>query len=325
MELQEIPSSVALSVKDHVESIAELDGPGTGTGYETTNSMHAAHQMAMPAPLEDPRGVELSVWHDNALAWRAFCAANATMSSEEEDAKTDPYQVGFFCKKRDEIASVGVAAGDPDIPNLGWSQWRSVAEFGQALAEGISKGETFAGSEEFFSAEHFAPPGAWSRSRELFPLPVDFESSQADPHLEEQPGARAWAELGCFALNRLAGQKGAFPQRRSAERVIRVKANLEGKIKRFLASEGKADFCSRTLWSDLKTKQISYEGEEIGNPVPLTVEQILSGLPPLGHGASVALSPLLEGKTRHLVLNPEECLLGADEKGPRFTLQREKS
>ena len=195
-------------------------------------------------------------------------------------------------------------------------QDRNIAEFGQALAEGIKRGEVFTGGEDFFSAEHFAPSGAWTRYREMFPLPVDFEGSLAQASHTAVPGAKAWTELCSFALNRLAGQKGAMPKMRTAERVKKVKENLEERVGRFLKSEVEVEVCSRTLWQDLKSKQVNYEGEEIGNPEPLTCLQIEKGLPPKGHGASVPLSPLLEGKTRHLVLNPEECLLEKKDRSP---------
>ena len=47
-------------------------------------------------------------------------------------------------------------------------------------------------------------------------------------------------------------------------------------------------------------------------PVAITVEQVKNSLPPLGHGGSVPLVPLLVGRARFLVENPEQVLLPAE-------------
>ena len=63
-------------------------------------------------------------------------------------------------------------------------------------------------------------------------------------------------------------------------------------------------------------KRISYDGEEFVDPVPLTLEQISQSLPPLGHGGSVELEPLLVGHAKHLIRHPEKILLDEALKEP---------
>ena len=65
---------------------------------------------------------------------------------------------------------------------------------------------------------------------------------------------------------------------------------------------------------ELKEKRISYTGEEVSQPLQLTVEQIEKSLPPLGHGSSVPLAPLLRGRTKFLLEHPEECLILAGDR-----------
>lgn len=68
------------------------------------------------------------------------------------------------------------------------------------------------------------------------------------------------------------------------------------------------------VWEDVISKRISYDGEEFADPVPLSHEQIVKSLPPLGHGGSVELEPLLVGRARFLITHPEEILLGPGER-----------
>lgn len=66
---------------------------------------------------------------------------------------------------------------------------------------------------------------------------------------------------------------------------------------------------------ELKSKKLSYSGEEIAQPHALTPEQILKGLPPVGHGGSIPITPFLKGRTRFLLEQPEESLLPEKDRG----------
>ena len=163
----------------------------------------------------------------------------------------------------------------------------------------------------------FSQPSAWMRSSELFPLPVDFDGCPCDQAKGRVAGgSKAWLQLVSYSLNVLAGKKPPFPKRRSSACVGRVVKNLEDRIKRFLDRCGPVPLNVEQLWEDIKIKQVNYQGEEVGNPVPLSFEQILPSIPQQGHGASVDLTPLLCGRARFLVQHPEHCLLEETEKGP---------
>ncbi len=70
----------------------------------------------------------------------------------------------------------------------------------------------------------------------------------------------------------------------------------------------------RTLWEGkLDGVKISYQGEIVEKAQPLTLDQIISGLPPSGFGGKVALADLCEGETKRLLLNPEETLLSGED------------
>ena len=112
----------------------------------------------------------------------------------------------------------------------------------------------------------------------------------------------------------MAGKSGPFPAQRSSVQVNRVVANLRLRIGRMLSACGPANLDPLEVWEEMKSKKISYEGEEIGTPHPLTLEQVQKSVPPPGHGASVDLAPLLAGRARFLVENPAECLLSREER-----------
>lgn len=71
---------------------------------------------------------------------------------------------------------------------------------------------------------------------------------------------------------------------------------------------------SRDQWvGKLDGVKISYQGEVVEKAMPLTLDQVISGLPPAGFGGKVALADLCEGETRRLLMNPEETLLRGDD------------
>lgn len=92
--------------------------------------------------------------------------------------------------------------------------------------------------------------------------------------------------------------------------------HLESRIGRWLKGFGWTSQDPAEVWQNVKNKQVSYEGEEFMDPVPLTVEQIETSLPPLGHGGSVNVIDFLVGKCRHLIQHPQEILVDEAEKVP---------
>lgn len=91
--------------------------------------------------------------------------------------------------------------------------------------------------------------------------------------------------------------------------------DLEQKIVRFLGDKPLLRVNFVDVVEDLKSKKVSYSGEEVLQPHALSVKQIEKGLPPPGHGGSVPLLPFLHGRTRFLMENPNESLLEEHNRG----------
>ena len=59
---------------------------------------------------------------------------------------------------------------------------------------------------------------------------------------------------------------------------------------------------------DLEGAKLDYCGEEVGACEPLTLQQILPALPPMGHGGSIKLVELVSPATRKILESPENLL-----------------
>ena len=190
-------------------------------------------------------------------------------------------------------------------------------DLGLLLAKGIPHGCVPTGLEFLTKVKHYASQDAFLKSRGIFPLPVDWSLVSPSVESSRAPRVQAWLPLVCHALNSLSGCKKAAPKLRTGKQVQNVLRALESRIERFLSLfEGAADISPVEVWEDIKKKKISYEGEEVAEPVALTKTQIMKSVPPEGHGGSVELTPLLEGHTKFLLENPEEILLGAEDRMP---------
>ena len=222
------------------------------------------------------------------------------------------------------VAGQEFSSAGPNDGAVRFSGKKSFADFscpgdlGQRLVNGIFLGDLPNGMEMLFhQVKHFASTDAFSRHQGIFPLPVQWQpvSSLDDPC--RAPGVQAWLSLTCHALNLLSGCKKTAPAERTGKRVTEVVEGLRTRVERFLALfQSPARVDPDEVWKDVIDKKLSYDGEECLEPLPVTTKQILKSLPPVGHGGSVELLPLLVGKTRHLLGHPEEILLSAREKEP---------
>ena len=88
-----------------------------------------------------------------------------------------------------------------------------------------------------------------------------------------------------------------------------VHENLLSRIDRFLKGDQLFGFSLKDVAAEVREKRLGYCGEEISQPHPLTVSQIIRSLPPQGHGASVPLLPFLVGHTKHLLANLLDSLV----------------
>ena len=128
--------------------------------------------------------------------------------------------------------------------------------------------------------------------------------------------ARAWISLTAAALNHLHGEAPPYPRHRSGAPVKKALETLGSRVIRFLAQGVEKPLDIQSVWLEVNEKSVSYGGEEIALAKPLTVEQVISSLPPVGHGGSVDLAPLLVGRARFLIEHPEQVLLRDGQKKP---------
>ncbi len=188
------------------------------------------------------------------------------------------------------------------------------AQFGSRLVWGMSRGYAFKGLSQLLKfAKPTASDGAHYKPRGLFPLPVDFTEvgswvwPPGDFSMDQCESA--WVLLVAAALNDFYGLSPPYPVRRRGQVVEKCLAVLKDRVRRFLVQPIDVGISFEKVWEDVSHKQINYDGEEVAVAQTLTVDQVFKSLPPLGHGGSVNLSPLLEGRTRFLIEHPEQVLL----------------
>ena len=198
---------------------------------------------------------------------------------------------------------------------------KNLSEIGIALAWGLTRGFVPALSG---GARPRQLPGARKRISGLFPLPVEVPSllferddlpflGRGDPSFSKL-AVTSWRAVSCAALNAYYGCSFTLTGVRAGKIHSAVRDNLERRIERFLKQD--ADFvCSFDgVKRDLKEKKVSYTGEEVSQPLPLSVSQIIGGLPPRGHGASVPVEPFVVGRTKYLLEHPLETLKEVSER-----------
>lgn len=165
------------------------------------------------------------------------------------------------------------------------------------------------------------PQGRASRRGSLFPLPVLWPPGFADGSWKNFHScdlyfsSKCWVALACLAINRLYGMADTASPRKAGKVHVAALVSLEEKVKRFLVKDCSLKTSFEEVVGDLKEKRISYTGEEISQPLPLSCEQIALGFPPPGHGGSIPILPLLSGRTKFLMENPLENLIPENERG----------
>ena len=240
-----------------------------------------------------------------------------------------------FCDPLDDQAGSKVWALEDMVPGPCGSQfqglelkWKeslecspNLAQFGARLAWGMSRGFEYTGLELISQyAKPIATSVASHSTSGLFPLPVDFSKFLAVQwplgDFSRELCVDSWLNLVAVALNRLNGSSGPYPKQRTGKPVKKCVETLRTRVSRFLQQPLDGPVDHKQVWADVLSKKVSYEGEEIGIAQSLSVSQILKSLPPLGHGGSINVIPLLQGRTRFLMENPSQVLLdGARRKG----------
>ena len=91
---------------------------------------------------------------------------------------------------------------------------------------------------------------------------------------------------------------------------------LRDRICRFLSLETVHNFSFEEVVQELKERRVSYTGEEVSQPMPLTAEQISKSLCPEGRGGCIPVTKFLEGRTKFLLDNPLESFVSVRDREP---------
>ncbi|CAK9077745.1 unnamed protein product [Durusdinium trenchii] len=120
-----------------------------------------------------------------------------------------------------------------------------------------------------------------------------------DPTFAESWKLQAWQLCARVGLNAVSGSLQPLAEGRLNAIQNRAAASLTKSCGRLLELKGVHPCTADSVEDELKGKRLSYTGEEVSTCHPLTLDQVLPGLPPAGHGGSVdALSLLSSGTSR---------------------------
>eukprot|EP00438_Fugacium_kawagutii_P006075 Skav200576 [mRNA] locus=scaffold917:283975:288745:- [translate_table: standard] len=93
-------------------------------------------------------------------------------------------------------------------------------------------------------------------------------------------------------------------------------------IARVLSEDEDMDWYASDIREDLSKKMTSYNGEEIGTPEILTMEQVEPALPPATHGGSIPVASWVDGRTLWYLTHPDECVV--EDKGQELPKLQKK-
>lgn len=167
---------------------------------------------------------------------------------------------------------------DEWLQRLGQS--RNLGELGAKLAWGYQQGYLI----QLLGRAGPSQPAVSAKTGGLFPLPVwspgQIKWQFCHGQLTSSPcwAAACWLKVACVALNWYYG----FPNHReptSQKKVhAAVKKDMMGKISRLLDGDRDYGITMEQVAEEIKLRRISYTGEEVSQPIPLTVDQIVGGL-----------------------------------------------
>ena len=112
-----------------------------------------------------------------------------------------------------------------------------------------------------------------------------------------------WLAVGCQVINAYYGDHKDGTLRKPGKVHKAALAGLRSKIQRFLIGEVPSKLGFSDVIEEINTKRVSYTGEEISQPLALSMEQIEKGLPPAQHGGSVDAVEFVTGRTKYLLVS----------------------
>ena len=144
------------------------------------------------------------------------------------------------------------------------------------------------------------------QSERLRSQPLDF--IREDSFVREWSSA-CWAMLACFACNTLVGAPVPFQSGKWSKLERELAASVTTAADRLL-SHGDVSHCDFAgLEKDLKSKRVSYSGEEVGVCHSLSLEQVLPSLPPKEHGGCIDILRFVSSSTKHFLTHPKRMIV----------------
>ena len=224
--------------------------------------------------------------------------------------------------------------GAVEPPGLKW--WQVLLDLAgsfSALGVGLyfsicERGETLDGSfldqlsAEMAQKKKSQLPRAFRSKNKLFPLPqvwlVDFSqfgknasvsSVLHDLEFVKANAVACWASLGVLFCNQLANEGFMFGQGKPTAPQRDLLRAVEMSVQRLMNDDTTVAWTEADIVDDFEHRTVTYSGEEICKAEPLTLARVLPGLPPEGHGGSVDTLKWVSGRTRTLLLRPDQCLV----------------
>ena len=159
------------------------------------------------------------------------------------------------------------------------------------------------------------------RKVKMFLLSVDLKTALSPNYVLEW-ARDCWILAAAFACNSLYGHSSPLNPgdwRKAEKRCVLA---IGRAVDRLLSRGDVAVAFDETREKKLKSVRLNYQGEEMGSCHKLTLRQVLPALPPKEHGGVIDCLDFVGPLTKHLLTNPEECLL--DDLPLSFTLPKAK-
>eukprot|EP00435_Cladocopium_sp_Y103_P036363 s442_g9.t1 len=119
----------------------------------------------------------------------------------------------------------------------------------------------------------------------------------------------AWKMLACYACQTLDTGHVPFSRGSWNKAQKRMVSAVDQSVCR-LESLGHAEVSDvSAVEKELKSKRVSYEGEELGVCHKLSYNQVLPALPPKEHGGSIDVLEFVPETTKEMLLNPEKLVV----------------
>eukprot|EP00438_Fugacium_kawagutii_P017079 Skav213874 [mRNA] locus=scaffold2374:77699:81990:+ [translate_table: standard] len=163
-------------------------------------------------------------------------------------------------------------------------------------------------------------PSPYSKGDGLFPLPLwspaplAWSNCHGPPTQSLEGATECWLLVCAAALNWYCGHRGHRKPMSRKKIHAAVRSDLMSKIRRLFTPDDNYGWEFEQVVKELNERRISYTGEEVSQPLPLTIEQIIGGLPPVGHGGSIDVMKFLRGRTKYLLEHPLENMVPIDER-----------